>query len=1286
MWMVTRERDQLYLTGLANEPSVFEAVKSWCTFLLLLSPMIPISLYVTMEVVKTVMKKFIDNDYAMYHAVTNTAAEARTANLHEELGQVEYVFSDKTGTLTSNEMELMKCCVNGSVWGDGKPIGIHETSEKVTLRDDSDESATPRTQTLETGCKVQVVELNVETTTVSGVELAPGDAVRCIDYHNGAALGWADRRKLHPLEKGPWMNSDKGLTGGRTRKLIHQAIAEGHAGAEALELFWTLLAVCHQTEAEHPDTDERNQNSKRVLEAAQQLEAEGEALIARGQGVEAIDCFVRASVKRDEEFDPHWDEDIAYSAASPDDKALVEGARNVGFTFLGRSESTIVARIQGKVKRWEALCIIPFNSDRKRMSTVLREISHEIVAAKRVVRKLYEKAAGASEFDADTQRKMMDPGSPKFSAAYLAAFLKMNDYVEKLSTPPRIWTKGADSIMRPLLQADSAMRLKAIEDSWEVMGKFATVGLRTLVTGTRALGGPTDAEPDALDFTDWLSRLNDANNRDEGPEKTEMMQGLYAEVEQRITMHGCTAIEDKLQDGVTATLPRLSKAGIKVWVLTGDKTDTAIEIGMSCNLLTRSQNIVIFEEWDPDDHNIPLPDIPDGALASEIDPRVLVHTRRELMRLLRELDEDSNGCPVYGPPPTCDKNGEFARFGEGTLHFPEDPRAHGVDRYGLYPEDWPDPIGALLEEDSSPTPIAHKNGRRTVWPHITKRPLAAHPLAIVIHASVLKAAMDDHTCDEHGLPVLNLGSESTKLQGSWKVRSAYEDKSWAGGKGFMHGGKRYYSCLDIFAELGRRCSVVLCCRVSPRQKAQVVAMGKERFGKICLAIGDGANDVPMIKEAHIGVGISGHEGMQAVLASDYAIAQFRFLERLLLVHGRWSYKRIARLVMFFFYKNSLYGLTAMWMCRHNGYTGMSLFDGMVGSMYNLFTTSLPIFIVALTDRDITDEQVLSNPQMYEFSQKGMHFSHTNFAMWAGGAVWNSMVLFFVTAYIMSEPDALGRQMDLYMISMATFTTLHIQVHMKLIVAVASWTTVGVVLNLLSVLTWFVIWPIYTQAMRGLAPPLWYTFTNVLGDPRFFLSLVLTITICMLSDVTAKFVWRNYSQLYRHPVKTNKLKFRLQRENMGLDSTPRARSPRSPEGQRDTKPVLHAIPRQKVTLKNGEVVFLPIGSYTKDYVAAAVVEDNLKPPPVDSDGDSGAGQLDIGTADSSVASPIGSTSSRAADLWKTVRERRRPVIVVDHDGGLSSNLAARMFHASQAIGTELASPAATIHHSMKTQHL
>ena len=128
-------------------------------------------------------------------------------------------------------------------------------------------------------------------------------------------------------------------------------------------------------------------------------------------------------------------------------------------------------------------------------------------------------------------------------------------------------------------------------------------------------------------------------------------------------------------------------------------------------------------------------------------------------------------------------------------------------------------------------------------------------------------------------------------------------------------------------ELGIMCKAVVCCRVTPLQKAQVVELVMQNEKKITLAIGDGANDVSMIQsktknhfysiaiiiknqiiidfffffhlEAHIGVGISGQEGRQAVLASDYSFGQFRFLERLLLVHGRWSYLRISKFLRYF---------------------------------------------------------------------------------------------------------------------------------------------------------------------------------------------------------------------------------------------------------------------------------------------------------------------------------------------------------------------------------------------------
>lgn len=107
---------------------------------------------------------------------------------------------------------------------------------------------------------------------------------------------------------------------------------------------------------------------------------------------------------------------------------------------------------------------------------------------------------------------------------------------------------------------------------------------------------------------------------------------------------------------------------------------------------------------------------------------------------------------------------------------------------------------------------------------------------------------------------------------------------------------------SLMLEAGQMSQSVICCRVSPLQKALVAKMVKESTGKITLAIGDGANDVGMIQSADVGVGISGQEGRQAVMSSDFAIAQFHFLVKLLLVHGQWSYRRLARVILYFFYK------------------------------------------------------------------------------------------------------------------------------------------------------------------------------------------------------------------------------------------------------------------------------------------------------------------------------------------------------------------------------------------------
>ena len=107
----------------------------------------------------------------------------------------------------------------------------------------------------------------------------------------------------------------------------------------------------------------------------------------------------------------------------------------------------------------------------------------------------------------------------------------------------------------------------------------------------------------------------------------------------------------------------------------------------------------------------------------------------------------------------------------------------------------------------------------------------------------------------------------------------------------------------LLLQLALHCVSVICCRVSPLQKATVVQLVKDGLGAMCLAIGDGANDVSMIQSAQVGIGISGEEGMQAVMAADYAISEFRHLEKLLLVHGHWSYMRTSNMILAFFFKN-----------------------------------------------------------------------------------------------------------------------------------------------------------------------------------------------------------------------------------------------------------------------------------------------------------------------------------------------------------------------------------------------
>ncbi|KAE8698885.1 Phospholipid-transporting ATPase 3 [Hibiscus syriacus] len=205
-------------------------------------------------------------------------------------------------------------------------------------------------------------------------------------------------------------------------------------------------------------------------------------------------------------------------------------------------------------------------------------------------------------------------------------------------------------------------------------------------------------------------------------------------------------------------------------------------------------------------------------------------------------------------------------------------------------------------------------------------------------------------------------------------------------------------------------------------KSYVTSLVKKGARKITLSIGDGANDVSMIQAAHIGVGISGLEGMQAVMASDFAIAQFCFLKDLLLVHGRWSYIRLCKVVTYFFYKNLTFTLTQFWFTFNTGFSGQRFYDDWFQSLYNVIFTALPVIIVGLFDKDVSSSLSKRYPQLYKEGIKNIFFKWRVVAIWAFFAVYQSLIFYyFVTDSSSTSQGSSGKMFGLWDVSTMAFT-------------------------------------------------------------------------------------------------------------------------------------------------------------------------------------------------------------------------------------------------------------------------
>ncbi|XVF14098.1 hypothetical protein REPUB_Repub09cG0027900 [Reevesia pubescens] len=644
------------------------ALMHFLTGLMLYGYLIPISLYISIEICKVLQSIFINQDQAMYDEETDRPACARTSNLNEELGQVHTILSDKTGTLTCNSMEFVKCSIAGTAYGRG------------------------------------MTEVEIALAKKRGERLTESMSIDTVD---------------------PEKNSVKGFNFRDERITNRQWVKEPHS--DVIQKFFRVLATCHTAVPEVAESGE-----------------------------------------------------IIYEAESADETAFVIAAREVGFQFFARNQTSIKLHeldpVTGETvdRAYKLLHVLEFSSARKRMSVIVRNPENQLLLLAKV-------------FEAQTK-----------------------EHIER----------------------------------------YSEAGLRTMAVAYREIGDD--------EYTIWEQEFMKAKSS-VSADRDVLVDELAERIERDLILLGATAVEDKLQKGVPGCIDKLAHARIGIWVLTGDKKGTAINIGYACSLLRHGMKQIVITLESPD---------------------------------IEALE----------------KHGDKDAIAKASLES----------------------VKQQIHEAKS---------------QVTKE--RSTEFGLIIDGKSLTFALD----------------------------------------------KNLVNC---FMALAMGCATVICCRSSPKQKAIVTRLVKSVTGKTTLAIGDGANDVGMLQEADIGVGISGVEGMQAVMASDFSIAQFRFLERLLLVHGHWCYRRISMMICYFFYKNITFGFTLFWFEAYASFSGQPAYNDWYMSCYNVFFTSLPVVALGVFDQDVSARLCLKYPLLYHEGVQNILFSWVRILGWMFNGVLSSIIIFFLT--------------------------------------------------------------------------------------------------------------------------------------------------------------------------------------------------------------------------------------------------------------------------------------------------
>lgn len=313
----------------------------------------------------------------------------------------------------------------------------------------------------------------------------------------------------------------------------------------------------------------------------------------------------------------------------------------------------------------------------------------------------------------------------------------------------------------------------------------------------------------------------------------------------------------------------------------------------------------------------------------------------------------------------------------------------------------------------------------------------------------------------------------------------------------------------IFLELALACKAVVCCRVSPLQKAMVVKLVKDNVEEsVTLAIGDGANDVSMIQMAQVGVGISGQEGLQAARSADFSISQFRYLRKLLLVHGGWAYSRMSKIILYSFYKNITLYMIQLWYATQNGFSGATLFEtwSMVSS-YNVVWTIFQPFAIGLFDQYVSARILDRYPPLYRLGQKSIFYNHTVFWGWIITSFVQSAMIFFIWTAIVGDSNILidGKVIDNWTLGCMIYATDLLTIMYKASLTADTWVKFTFIAIFGSFAAFFLLFLPYTIVgpLMNISPELFNILRPLFGTPVFWISLVLVPTMVIFRDFTWK---------------------------------------------------------------------------------------------------------------------------------------------------------------------------------------